>query len=611
MRTERTRGWPGAAVLLIGTVACGDPTVVAEVDAPAGSSSSGVTDDDDGAATTTPPTVPDAGPGGGSSSSGGATGSDDGEPVRVPDDDPPRPPAPAFVDVTAQAGLDVHPGPLVGTPACILDDHSHPHQTGNWCIPERFLGAAAVADFDDDGALDVYLTRKDGPDRLMQGDGRGGFVDVAAERGLVLDEASGAAAWLDADDDGDLDLLVTTFGGSQHHLYIAGDDGTFTDEGSARGLPGTDGAPIAGTGIGVGDFDLDGYVDVFVAEWRPLAQMGPGSDHSRLLRNRGAEAPGFFEDVTAQHGIALDQLPPLVDIEDGVYSFAPAFVDLDDDGWPELTLTGDFSTTRLYWNEMGSLVDGTWTAGVGSERNGMGSTFGDIDGDGDLDWFVSAIAAEGLPDLGHRLYRYEGGRQFSEAQDEYGIREPGWGWSASLFDYDLDGDLDLAMASGWDALAYDDDPPNLWENGGAPPLVDRATELGIVYPGQGRGLVTFDYDDDGDLDILLVGNSVAPALFRNDAAAGHWLKVRAQGTVSNRLALGAVVRVWPELDDAPLVHHIGAGGDHLYGQAPPIAHFGLGQLQGTVARVTVTWPMSGTVHEYLDVAPDTTLDVIE
>ena len=595
------------AVLAVGAMACGDPVVDADTDAPAATTGTAQTGADALSSTETGAPVE---PGDDSSSEGPAAG-DDASPTRMPKDDPP-PPARAFVDVTAQAGLDVDPGPIVGAPACILDDHSHPNQTGNWCIPERFLGAAAVADFDDDGVLDVYLTRKNGPDRLMRGDGRGGFVDVAAQHGLGLSEASGAAAWLDADEDGDLDLLVTTFGGRRHHLYIAGDDGTFTDEGVARGLPAFGSQPIAGMGIGVGDFDLDGYLDVFVAEWRPLAQMGPGGDHTRLLRNRGAEAPGYFEDVTELHGIALDELPPLVDIEDGVYAFAPAFVDLDDDGWPELALTGDFSTSRLYWNEQGTFVDGTWPAGVGTERNGMGSTFGDIDGDGDLDWFVSAIFVDGLPKLGHRLYLYEGDRLFAQAQDAYGVRAPGWGWSASMFDYDLDGDLDLAMSSGWDALGYEADPANLWDNGGAPPLVDRAAELGVSYPGQGRGLVTFDYDDDGDLDMLFVGNGVAPGLFRNDGAAGHWLKVRAHGTTSNRAGIGAVVRVWRQADDAvPLVRHIGAEGDHLFGQAPALAHFGLGDLEGPIARVTVTWPASGTVHEYVEVSPDSILDDVE
>ncbi len=537
------------------------------------------------------------------SSSGGDSSSEDSGGASVE-------PPPGFVDVTEAAGLALSPGSPPTSPDCVLDNASQPEQSGDFCFPELFTGAAAVADVDGDGWLDVYLTRRDGPDRLLHNLGDGTFVDIAEASGLTLDVVTGAAAWLDVDRDDDLDLMLTAIGTTRNFLMINDGSGHFSEEALARGAAVASDDVHVGTGIGVGDYDLDGWLDVFVADWRPDKELGSAADHNRLLRGVGAAAPGSFVDVTDTLPLDLAALAPVVDAKAGVYGFAPAFVDLDDDGWPELTLTADFGTSRLLWNEGGTFIERTWDSGVGTERNGMGSSFGDVDGDGDLDWFVSAIWADEFPDLGHRLYRNEGDRTFVDISDAHGIRDAGWGWGAALFDHDLDGDLDLAMAAGWPTLGYGIDPLRLWENTGEGLWPDRAPEYGIDIVGDGRGLVPFDYDRDGDLDLLVVGNLAPPHLFRNDVAAGDWLVVRARGTQSNRGGIGARVELRLVEHAAPRIARIGAD-TGLMGQAPAEAHFGFPPDDAAVFEVAVTFPASGKTRVVRDVPRNQVLVVEE
>ena len=197
-----------------------------------------------------------------------------------------------FVDVTAEAGLLLDSGPFLISPFCMLTAVYDPPGEAGYCIPERFLGAAAAGDFDGDGWPDLYLTRMDGPGRLMRNLGDGTFEDVAEAAGLWHAEPVGGAAWLDVEGDGDLDLLLTSFGGHRHHFFVNDGTGSFTEEASARGLAVETEFVHVGMGIAVGDYDLDDHVDVFVADWRNPIVLGPGEQHNRLLHNRGAAAHG-------------------------------------------------------------------------------------------------------------------------------------------------------------------------------------------------------------------------------------------------------------------------------------------------------------------------------
>jgi enediyne biosynthesis protein E4 len=553
-----------------------------------------------------------------------------GEPGRdLPADDPgreppppdvggaklPPPPLPRFVDVTVEAGLDVDPGPFAIAPFCILDNVDGPPEPGDYCIPERFLGAAAVGDFDGDDWPDVYLSRIDGPGRLMRNQGDGTFVDVAAAAGVLPPAAVGSALWVDVEGDGDLDLMVVSFGGLQHYLYINDGTGHFTEQARPRGLAMATGEVHVGSGIAAGDYDRDGYVDLFVAEWLSIYALGHEVDHNRLLRNRGAEAPGHFEDVTEAMGIDLQRVTANAFSFPGAYGFAPAFVDLDGDGWTELTLVADFGTSRLWWNDgVGGFFDGTVGARVGLEDNGMGSTFGDIDGDGMLDWFATSIGPAGSQFDGNRMYRNRGDRSFDDVTDALGVRNSGWSWGAAMLDVDHDGDLDLALAAGWPTSPFAADPVRLWLNdhaqGGAGPWPDVAPEAGVLFARQGRGIVPLDYDRDGDLDLLVVANTEIPALFRNEEPAGAWLEVRAAGRPGNPASLGARVRVQVHAGGPWQLREMGVG-SHLFGQAENAAHFGLGSGTEPVHCVEVTWPASGEQVVLHEVARDQRIVVVE
>ncbi len=340
-----------------------------------------------------------------------------------------------FVEVAATVGLTMR-------------QHTLPIVDSNLTIYREtyfYSGGAAVGDYDTDGDPDIFLTGFGTRDALYENQG-GVFVDVAAQVGLDSMGRSNGAYFVDVDRDGDLDLVVTTVADGAHRLYInrpdSGGEPRFVDEAALRGLALSDGTPLSGFGVAEGDYDRDGYPDLFVTEWlweydHCLRQ------HSRLLRNRGAEAPGFFEDVTRSAGVWM-----LNRVKRYPAAFAAAFSDLDDDGLLDLLVVSDFRTSRLFWNRgNGTFEDGTESAGVGTAESDMGSTLGDYDGDGDLDWFVSAIYHPNEPGTGNRLFRYDGGRVFTDVTSAEGVEDGGWGWGAAFADFDSDGDLDLVMAS--------------------------------------------------------------------------------------------------------------------------------------------------------------------
>lgn len=520
---------------------------------------------------------------------------------------------PRFVDATVDAGLaTIVQAQQRVEPFCLLDQASTPEPL-DFCFAERLTGGVAAGDYDGDGLLDLFFSALDGPGRLMHNEGDGTFVERTIEAGLGHSTRSNGVAWADVDEDGDLDLYVTTFAAYRHMLYVNRGDGTFADEAVERGASLASGALILGTTPAFGDVDLDGDLDMFVGEWRPDKELGDASHHLRLLRNLGPEQPGYFADVTEASGIDLAAIAPLVDAEAGVYAFAPAFVDLDGDRFPDLAIAADFGTSRIYWNDGGTFgfSDGSTVAGIESVRNGMGSTFGDIDGDGRLDWFISAIDTPELPELGNRLYLGAEDRTFVDATDLYGVRDGDWGWGAALFDPDGDGDLDVVMTAGWTMETYEDDPMVFWRNDGGAPLVERATSVGLVDVGQGRGLVTFDLEGDGDDDVLVVHWGGAPLLFRNDGPPPGFLRVKTIGSAGNRQGLGARVDVVPEPGAPTQVRVVGVGA-HFLGHGDPMPLFGLGDRDGPpVHEVRITWPASGAVQVLHDVPRNDVLVVEE
>ena len=492
-----------------------------------------------------------------------------------------------FTEVAAAAGIDHVHSEFMGAGDCLVDTVL-PAKQGWFCSIDWSSGGAAAADFDEDGWVDLYVTRPYEPDLLYRNLGDGTFADVAGSVGLGNQTHDIGTAWADVDNDGDLDLYVTTIGELRHKLFI-NHAGHFVDEAEARGAALLDGYVQTGTTPVFGDFDNDGWLDLYVGDWHTTA-IGPQASHARLLHNRGEAGPGEFDDVTIQAGVDVDLVYTQMNGGiDGTFVLSAGFVDMDGDGWLDLLLASDFDCSRLFWNQGdGSFLDTTLASGVGTDENGMGASVGDFDRDGDLDWFVASIT--GPNKTGNRLYAYAGGRKFEDATDFAGVRDGAWGWGNAMFDQDNDADLDLVLTNGWNGTLYLEDPMVAWTNQGGGEMAPSPDTMGFVDEHQGRALLTFDYDRDGDLDVFVANNAAKPLLFRNDSvSANHWLQVDVRGTASNRDALGA--RVWVTAGGITQLHEVG-GSSHYLGHSERVAHFGLGEADA-VEQVRVVWPASG------------------
>lgn len=523
------------------------------------------------------------------------------------------PEPPRFVDVAAESGIEYRQAPVGTTLGC---EHFPPQKCPFTSV--HMSGGAAAGDVDNDGRIDLYVTRLHAPGILYRNLGDGSFEDATERFGLTEAPAGGnGAGFADIDNDGDLDLYVTNLLERRFHLFVNASGG-FAEDAVARGAAVSSADRHHGFSVAFGDYDRDGYLDLHTTEW---VQLPPGTSgtmtesHARLLRNLGPEAPGFFEDVTVAAGVDLLEGP-----RGTRTSFASSFTDLDDDGFPELVVTADFNTSRLFWNEGdGTFIDGTVFSRVGSDLNGMGSALGDYDGDGDTDWFVTAIfdpdyrcdgVSCGWGTNGNRLYRNDGDRRFSDVTDRAGVRDGGWGWGAAFFDYDNDGDLDLVMTNGVDfpneeATLFRSDAMRLWRNDGDGAFTEIAELSGLGDRGDGRGLLVLDYDQDGDEDLFAVQHEGSARLFRNEGGNHNaWLRVRLRGTLSNRDAIGARVRLFRRRGEAPLVREI-RGGSQFLGQSELVAHFGLGRFEGRVLALHIEWP-SGRKQRLHDLAVRTT-----
>jgi hypothetical protein len=473
---------------------------------------------------------------------------------------------------------------------------------------------AAFFDYDNDRDLDILIVNGSTLERLAAGgdqmvalyqnDGKGRFADVTMGAGLSRRGWGTGVCVADYDNDGFEDVHVTAFGPNVLWKNVAGRTFTAT--------------PLAAdarwsTGCAFGDYDRDGYVDLYVANYLKFergrvpargavscrfmnidAFCGPRplpGEPDALYRNTGN---GGFTDVTK----AARAIDP------GYYGFGVLFSDLDDDGWPDLYVAND-STPNLFFRNRrdGTFIEEALAAGLavsadGREQAGMGLAAGDYDGDGRLDLVKTNFAQDYTS-----LYRSEGAGLFVDASFRSGLAAtlgPYLGWGVGFVDLDNDALLDLFIANGH---VYPDvartgtstykQRNQVFRNAGKGRFRHVTTEVGgpLLVEKSSRGAAFGDYDNDGDIDVLVVAIDDRPSLLRNDSESGRWITLRLEGTRSNRSAIGAKVTI--EAGGRRHVAEVRSGGSYISHNDMRV-HFGLGAAEG-VDKVSIRWP-SGLVE---------------
>jgi tetratricopeptide (TPR) repeat protein len=536
-------------------------------------------------------------------------------------------PRPLFVDVTEAAGIrHVHEKPKLDPIVANID---------TWLAS---VGAAAAArDYDKDGRTDLYVTtsHKGAPNRLYRNVGGGEFEDVAASAGLADVNDDGGTSmdcvWGDYDDDGWADLYLVRWGTDR--LFRNLGDGRFEDvtERCFRrrdGRPGTDWAN--GNAAVWLDYDLDGRLDLYVGNYFRDVDLW-NLETTRIMhddfensRNGGEnflfhqEADGTFTEVAKSLGV-----------DDPGWTLAVGSADMNNDGRPDLYCANDFGPDQVFLNDPVLGFDDVSELAIGFDsKKGMNVDFGDFDNDGWLDIFVTNITTAEYLREGNMLWHNEGPGdfgvvRFADVALEAGTWDGGWAWGGKFLDADLDGDLDIVSVNGfitdgdgdywydlasWTVLGKDpadarnwpaiagrsfsgSERKRFWRSRGDFGFEEVAAEVGLGTMHDGRGIVCFDWDDDGDLDLYFANQGQPPNLYRNDAHGAHWFAVALAGDPERgtRDAIGARVTIRTARG---IQIRERDGGNGYAGQSDPRLYFGLGSAT-EIALCEVRWPDGG------------------
>jgi enediyne biosynthesis protein E4 len=466
----------------------------------------------------------------------------------------------------------------------------------------QFANGAAWGDVEGDGDLDLLVTRLGEPVQLFVHDG-GVFTDEAGGRGVTVSGANGAS-FADYDNDGDVDLVIVRDGSD---VLLRNDgSGRFVDVSTEAGIGDDDRRGISASW---GDFDADGYVDLYVTNY--MQCTGPWDTEEEIIANVGYYADtlyrnngdGTFSDVSRWLGEA----------DTNGAGFAATWFDYNDDNRLDLYLANDFVGVspdhNHLWRNDGPAADGWKFTDVSDETgtafwmNSMGIALGDVERDGDLDLALSNITA-------NKLVRNDGGAFVEDLAA--GIGRPlqqadveSVTWGGGFHDLNLDGWEDLYFAAGNFAgvPTVGEQPNELFVNPGADePFHDVSAATGADDPDNSKGVAFADYDGDGRMDLFVVNQGGAPRLLRNVTPmdGSHWLQVDTVGTVSNRDGCGA--RVVARTGDAVLTRQVSCGSTSVASGNQTTVHFGLGSAD-VVDELEILWP-SGTRQRLTDVSVD-------
>jgi hypothetical protein len=498
---------------------------------------------------------------------------------------------------------------------------------GSYYMPESIGSGGAFLDYDNDGDLDIYLINSGyhGPNkekhplatnRLFRQEAGGSFLDVTAASGLGEAGYGMGCTIGDFDNDGHIDVYATNYGADV--LYRNNGDGTFANVTRAAGI---DNRNWACSAIFF-DYDRDGFLDLYVTNYlaydstvvctdragRPdyCGPTGFAAVPDKLYHNNGN---GTFTDVSLASNIATV----------ASYGLGVVSAEFNDDGYPDVFVANDREPNFLWINQKnGTFTDealprGAAVNALGLPAANMGVAVGDIDNDEDLDLFITHLREEGSV-----FYRNIGGGMFQDDSSPArlaGISLPYTGFGTGFFDYDHDGDLDLAVVNGrvtrgpllkntespdyWDHYA---EPDFLFENEGSGKFREASAQA-ASFCGQienSRGLAFGDVDNDGDLDLLVTNEGGRARVYRNDVPnKGHWLIVRALDPALKRDAFGA--KIFVETAGARLLRCVAPGYSYLNSNDPRV-HFGLGAA-AAVKSILVEWP-DGAVEMFPGVVGD-------